>query len=152
MSDNDPNYRAITPPADKKRTEYSYVERRAELYDMLERAGHYRNLERSTRQLGDRFGVSHTQIRKDIQRIMKWKAEHLGDHVDAELETLKTKAVQDALENGDAAKAYDIISKHLQNLQSLGVVNKEPEQLEHSGTLFDLPDSVTDKWSGHDDE
>ena len=149
MTDH-PNYRAISPPPDKAREEYTYAERRARLYDMLDRAGHYRNLERSTRELGDRFGVSHTTIRNDIQAILEWKADHLGENIEGELETLKTKAVQDALEDGDADKAYNIISQHLQNLQSIGVIDKEPEQLEHSGSLFSLPDSVTDEWQGHD--
>jgi DNA-binding GntR family transcriptional regulator len=129
MSDH-PNYRALSPPEEKARTEYTYAERRAELYDAIERAGHYRNLERSTRQLGDRYGVSHTTIRNDIERILEWKADHLGENIDAELETLKTKAVQEALEQGDAAKAYSIMSEHLRNLQSLGIKEKEPQQLE----------------------
>ena len=125
MTDTSPNYRALSPPADKPRSEYSYVERRAELYDMLERAGHYRNLERSTRQLGDRYGVSHTQIQKDIRRLLEWKSNHLTDHVDAELETLKTKAVQDLLDENEPAAAYQIMSQHLSNLQSLGEKDRE---------------------------
>lgn len=130
MSDA-PNYRALSPPSTKPRDEYSYVERRAELYDMIEQAGTYRNLQRSTRELGDRYGVSHTQIQKDIRRILSWKADHLGDYTEAELETLKTKAVQDALENGDSGRAYDIISQHLQNLMALGAKDKAPEKIEH---------------------
>jgi len=149
---SEPNYRALSPPDHKPTDEYSYVERRAELYDLIERAGHYRNLERSQRELGRRYGVSHTTIRKDINRILTWKAEHLGDHVDAELETLKTKAVQDALDDGDAQKAYQIMTTHLKNLQSLGLKDKEPEQVEHSGSIFDLPDSVTDEWVDHGDD
>jgi len=128
-----PNYRALSPPEDKAPDEYSYVERRAELYDLIEQAGHYRNLERSTRELGRRFGVSHTTIQKDIRRILDWKSDHLGDNIDAELETLKTKAVQDALSNGEATTAYQIMSQHLRNLQSLGIKGETPEQLEVSG-------------------
>lgn len=149
---NHPNYRAINPAPDKSKEDYTYAERRAELYNMLDRAGHYRNLEQSTRSLGDRFGVSHTTIRNDIQAILEWKADHLGDNIEGELETLKTKAVQDALENDNAEKAYEIMSTHLENLQSIGVIDKEPEQLEHSGTLFNLPESVTDEWEHGGDE
>jgi hypothetical protein len=132
MADH-PNYRALSPPADKAPDEYTYVERRAELYDLIEQAGHYRNLERSTRDLGARFGVSHTTIQKDIRRILEWKADNLGQHIDAELETLKTKAVREALDNGEAAKAYSIMSQHLRNLQSLGIKGETPDQLEVSG-------------------
>lgn len=132
MTDH-PNYRALSPAEEKPRTDYTYAERRAELYDAIERAGHYRNLERSTRKLGDRYGVSHTTIRKDIQAILDWKSNHLGENVDAELETLKTKAVQEALEEGEAGKAYSIMSEHLQNLQSLGIKEEEPDAVEVSG-------------------
>lgn len=130
---NEPNYRTLSPPTDKKRTDYTYVERRAELYNALEDAGHYRNLERSTRELGNRYGVSHTTIRKDIQRILSWKADHLGENAEAELETLKTKAVRDALDNNEPEKAYSIISEHLSNLQSLGVIAEEPDKHELQG-------------------
>jgi hypothetical protein len=146
------NYRALSPEQTKAREEYTYAERRAELYDMLDRAGHYRNLEQSTRQLGDRYGVSHTTIRKDIQAILDWKADHLGENTEAELETLKTKAVQDALDEGDADKAYDIMSQHLENLQSLGIIEEEADELEVSGSIFNLPESVTDKWVRDGDE
>jgi len=82
MTDH-PNYRALNASGDKAREEYSYTERRAELYDLIEQAGHYRNLERSTRDLGNRYGVSHETIRNDIQAIHEWKAEHLGEHASA---------------------------------------------------------------------
>jgi len=141
MADH-PNYRALSPDPDKQRPEYTYAERRSELYDMLDRAGHYRNLEQSTRQLGDRYGVSHTTIRKDIQAILDWKADHLGENTEAELETLKTKAVQDALDAGDADKAYSIMSEHLSNLQSLGTIQEEPDkhEVEHDGPIFGTKD------------
>jgi len=124
------DYRGITPPRDKPPTDYTCAERRARLYDIIDDKGHHRNLERSTRQLGDRFGVSHTTIRRDIDAILEYKTENLGENIKAELETLKTKAVDEALENGDAAEAYQIISEHLKNLQSVGIEDKEPEEHE----------------------
>jgi len=137
-----PNYRALSTPEGKHRPEYTYAERRAELYDLIDQKGHYRNLERSTRQLGDRYGVSHTTIRRDIQAILDWKADHLGENTEAELETLKTKAVQDALDAGDADKAYSIMSQHLANLQSLGTIKEEPDkhEVEHDGPIFGTKD------------
>jgi len=127
------DYRAINPPRDKSPEDYTYAERRARLYDLIDDKGHYRNLERSTRQLGDRFGVSHTQIQNDIDAILDYKRQNLGENIKAELETLKTKAVDEALENGDAAEAYEIISEHLENLQSVGIEEKEPEKHELTG-------------------
>jgi len=146
-----PNYRALSAPETKPREEYTYAERRAELYDLIDQKGHYRNLERSTRQLGDRFDVSHVTIQNDIEAILEYKTQHLGENTKAELETLKTKAVQDALENGDADKAYSIMSQHLTNLQSLGTIQEEPDKVEHQGSIIDLPDSVTDNWTDGDE-
>jgi len=127
------NYREVSAPESKEPEDYTTAERRAAIFDRIEQAGHYRNLERSTRELGRRFGVSHTTIQKDIRRILDWKSDHLGDNIDAELETLKTKAVQDALSNGEATTAYQIMSQHLRNLQSLGIKGETPDQLEVSG-------------------
>ena len=128
-----PNYRALNPPKDKDREDYTYAERRSELYDAIDRAGHYRNLERSTRELGNRYGVSHTTIRKDIQAILDWKADHLGENTTAELETLKTRAVEKALEDNEPEKAYSIITTHLRNLQSVGEVEQTPDKHEVTG-------------------
>ena len=129
------DYAGINPPPNKQKAEYTYAERRAELYDLIDQKGHYRNLERSTRQLGDRFDVSHVTIQNDIQAILEYKTQHLGENTEAELVTLKTKAVQDALDNGDADKAYSIMSQHLQNRQSLGIIKEEPDKIEHSGQV-----------------
>lgn len=154
MTDH-PNYRSLSPPEDKPREEYTYAERRAELYDAIDRAGHYRNLERSQRQLGDRYGVSHTTIRKDINAILEWKADHLGENAEAELETLKNKAVRDALDENDPAKAYRLMTTHFQNLMAVGEIEEAPDkhEIDHSGSLFDLPPEVTDNWErGNGDE
>jgi len=67
------NYREINPPDDKEPTDYTTAERRAELFDAIERAGHYRNLQRSYRQLGRQYDVSHETIRRDINKILEWK-------------------------------------------------------------------------------
>lgn len=100
---SDPNYRDLEPPADKPRTEYQWPERRAELYDRIERVGSWRNLPQSLRDLGDQYDVSHSTIRKDIDRLLEWQKEHLGEDAIAELELLEGSIVEDYL---DAARYY----------------------------------------------
>jgi len=134
MSD-DPNYRAISPPEEKSRGDYSYVERRAELYDLVEQAGHYRNLERSQRDLARRYDVSHTTIRKDLKRIREWKAERLGDDAEAELETLKTKAVDDLLDAGKSDKAYYLMMNHYETLMEAGVKESAADEVQVDGEM-----------------
>lgn len=132
---NEPNYRTLTPPSDKPRTEYSWAERRAVIYELIDQAGHYRNIERSTRDLGNQFGVSHTTIRKDIQAVNEWKAKHLGDTAEAELETLKNKAVQELLERGEEAAAYKLMNQHYRTLMDTAAAGQDrtPDKTEVSG-------------------
>ena len=124
-----PNYRRLAPPADKAPTEYSYVERRAELYDAIEEAGHYRNLERTRRDLGERYGVTHKTIQNDIAAINEWKAAHLGDHAEAELETLKTAAIQSLLDDGEVADAYYLMKAHFAELRDAGYKPNAPTEI-----------------------
>lgn len=133
MTDNsdEPNYRDISAPPDKRMSEYTYIERRAKLYDMIEEVGHYRNLPAS-RELGQKFGVSHTQILNDIQVVNEWIADNIGDTAETELEVLKNKAVQDLIDAGDTDKAYKIMREHYQMLQEMGLKEREPEGVEVS--------------------
>jgi len=135
------NYRQINPPDDKPREDYTPAERRAELFNMIEKAGHYRNLQRSYRQLGNRYGISKQQIRKDIVSVLEWKADNLSPHAKVELETLKTKAVEDLLDRGEVAEAYKIMSDHYENLQGMGEEEKEPDkhEVETSGINIHVP-------------
>ena len=124
------NYREINPPSDTASEDYTTAERRAELFDAIERAGHYRNLQRSYRTLGKQYDVSHETIRKDINRVLEWKQAHLAPHAEVELETLKTKAVQELINAGEYAAAYDIMSDHYENLQSMGEKDETPDKHE----------------------
>jgi transposase len=134
MSD-EPNYRALSAPEDKSRPEYSYVERRAELYDLVEQAGHYRNLERSQRDLARRYGVSQATIQKDLKRIREWKADRLGDHAEAELETLKTRAVEQLLDAGKPDKAYYLMMNHYETLMEAGVKQSAADEVQVDGNM-----------------
>lgn len=133
--DNTPNYRQLSPPTDKLPEDFTWAERRGELYDMIERAGHYRNIEYSQRELGDRYGVTHRTIQKDIAAVNAWIAEHLGSGAKAELDTLKTRAVLDLIEEGDTAEAYDLMRRHYKTLMAAGVKEKAPDKHEHLGEI-----------------
>lgn len=131
----EPNYRSLSPPTDKDRADYSYAERRAELYDLVEKTGHYRQIEQSQTELGRRFSVSQQTIAKDLKRIREWKADHLGDTAEAELNTLKTNAVQHLLDNGDPDEAYYLMRKHYETLMDAGIKESASEEVDVSGEL-----------------
>lgn len=132
---SEPNYRQLSPPEDKRPEEYTWAERRGELYDMIERAGHYRNLEQSQRDLGRRYSVSHTTIQKDIAKVLEQWGEQLGEHAKAELDTIKTRAVQDLLDDNKSDKAYYLMMNHYQTLMDAGVKERAPDKTELSGGL-----------------
>lgn len=125
-----PNYRDITAPLDKPYPEYTYVERRAKLYDMIEQAGHYRNLQRTQRQIAEQFGVSHTTIGNDISAVNEWIAQNVGDNAEVELESLKNTAVQELVDQGRPDDAYRIMAEHYKILQDMGVKDREPDEIE----------------------
>jgi hypothetical protein len=111
MTDH-PNYRENTPPDDKRQEDYNWAERRAELYDLVEKAGSTRHLSKSTRELGDRYDVSHTTIQKDLDAIREFEAENLGEDVETEISLLESSAVEDHLQ---AAKDYRQLANNTGN-------------------------------------
>lgn len=134
---NNPNYRKLSPPDDIPPTEWSWTDRRAEIYDMIERAGHYRNLQRSQRDLARRYDVALSTLQNDIQRVTAFQATHLGDGAEHELETLKNSAIQEYIENGQKAKAYYLMMNHYEILMEAGIKAKaaDKHEVEHSGTV-----------------
>lgn len=113
------DYATLPIPDDKLPSEFTYGERRSELYDLIEQAGHPRNLERSQEELGKRYGVSQRQISKDIERIRQYEAERVGRDADANTEFVLQRSVRGLLEDEawrDAARS----------------------QLDYYGWLFDI--------------
>lgn len=137
---NDPDYRAIQPDPTKPKTDYNWAERRADLYKMIQKVGHYQALyaRASTRELGARYGVSHTTIRRDISAINEWQAENLGDHAEHELETLKNAAIESYIADENHEKAYYLMKNHYELLMEAGLKEKAADELELSGDGFEV--------------
>lgn len=135
MPQGQPDYRALMPPEETPLEEYSYVERRAALFEMVEEAGHTRRLERSQTALAERFGVDQSTISRDLKRLREWKAERLGEGAAAELMTLKTKAIRELLDRGESAEAYHLMRKHYELLLETGAVPRASKEVEVDGKL-----------------
>lgn len=129
MSDQ-PNYRSLEPPSDKPLSEYTAAERRAKIYNLIEQAGHYRNIETSQEELGNRFDVCQQMISKDIRVINEWMKEELGNNAEAELESLKNAAVRELLRENRYDEAYDLAAEHFRLLQDMGKKDKENDTVE----------------------
>ena len=109
-SSNEPDYSAVSVPT-KTPTEYSYVERRAELLQLVEQAGHPLALNQG--ELSDRYGVSQQQISKDFDRLDEYIRARLERRRDLQIGSVLKRCMTGALEEGDynaarrAAEAYD---------------------------------------------
>jgi hypothetical protein len=109
-SSSQPDYAAITPAA-KAPTEYSYAERRAEIYNQIEDLGHPSALNQS--ELAERYDVSQQQISKDLDRLDEYVRGRLGKRRDLEIGSVLKRCMTGALEQDDftsarkAATAYD---------------------------------------------
>ena len=101
---NKPDYSAVCLP-DKPPTEYSYVERRAELLQQVRDLGTPSALNQT--ELADRYGVSQQQISKDMDRI----AEHVrSEMVDRSrraflVDSTVTRSIEELLKEGEYYKA-----------------------------------------------
>ena len=149
-----PNYAALAGqvPFDKDRHEYSEVERRAEIYKLIEQAGHPKKMEQSQVELGERFGVSQQQISKDMKRLRDYVAEHdptraksvVGWLVE-ETVTLHVDAAQRLEKKGELEKAAERMERakntqldFVRYLMEAGDMDSASRQIEIEGNASDL--------------
>jgi hypothetical protein len=105
-----PDYAAIEIPAEAPES-YTYVQRRAELLQIVEGAGHPSAVNQT--ELAERYGVSQQQISKDLDRLDEFIRDRLGKRRDLQIGSVLKKCMTGALEEGDysearrAAVAYD---------------------------------------------
>lgn len=101
---DEPDYSAVDLPS-KDRTEYSYVQRRAELLQLIREAGHPRAINQT--ELADRYGVSQQQISKDMDRLARHIRARVADRgrraflVDATVQ----RAIRGLLDEGEYRQA-----------------------------------------------
>lgn len=101
---DEPNYSAIDLPS-KDRTEYSYVERRAELLQLIKEAGHPRALNQT--EVADRYGVTQQQISKDLDRLASHIRECVANRSRRALvvDATVNRAIRGLLDDGEYRKA-----------------------------------------------
>lgn len=102
---NQPDYSAVNIPDDTPRSEYSYVERRAELLNLIERHGAPSALNQS--ELAGEYGVSQQQISKDFKRLSKHIHDRLADRERRALivDSAVKKAIEGLMDRAEYRKA-----------------------------------------------
>ena len=133
MTSDIPDYKAISPKSGKHPSDYSYVERRSEIYRLIEEAGHPHNLERSQQELADRYGVSQRQISKDIQKLREYESEHNDSRTRAVTSWLAEKSVMSAVEKGDFEEAFNLQLKYNEFLFQIGDLDRESTSISIEG-------------------
>lgn len=133
-----PNYGSVEIPTEPP-TEYTYVERRAELLQQIEDVGHPASLNQT--ELADRYGVSQQQISKDLDRLAEHIQSSLGARRDLVVHSVFDRAIQDLLEEDPykavkAAEKWDEwidrrtevreLRERIARLEELGVPERRP--------------------------
>ena len=120
------DYRATTVPENKRPTEYSYVERRAEILSLIEEAGHPDALTQT--RLAERYGTSQSNISKDFDRLQEYIRETLGHQRHAISESLYRKAIKEYTDRGEYNEAIEALESWNEWLREEGARDTEPEE------------------------
>jgi predicted XRE-type DNA-binding protein len=126
------DYTSVDIPADKPPEEYHYTERRAELLELIEQAGSPARMNQSD--LAERYGVTQSQISKDLDRLGEFVGDALGQRATLSTRALHRRVITDLLETDDwrATKAaWDVQQEWNDWLADVGAQDREPEQHEH---------------------
>ena len=122
------DYDAVKIPREKPREEYTYVERRAEILQRIERAGHPNALNKS--QLAREYGVSHTTIGRDFDRLAEYINENLDRNHSFIMDRVLRGAVLNLVEEDEHYKAVKAAEKWYDWLADSGAVDRAPERRE----------------------
>jgi hypothetical protein len=125
------DYGAVEVPSDKHPTEYTYVERRAEILSLIQRAGHPRAVTQT--ELAKRYDTSQSNISKDFDRLRDYIRDRVGDDAQMVSSLVYNRAIQDLLEQGDPYKAAKVVKMRDEWLFDIGELERQPDRVELSG-------------------
>lgn len=128
MTDNLPNYAGMEPPDDTPPEGYTTHERRAEVLQLIERAGSPFAINQS--RLAERYGVHRSTISRDMARLRESIDEHLGDDAKLLTRTLLEKTVRELQGEGEWKAAWDVVMDWNEWLAELGEQHREPDRSE----------------------
>lgn len=147
----DVDYGAVEIPDDKPPEEYHWTERRAEIYQLIEKAGHPDSI--SPTRLADRYDVSKSQISQDKARLQEFIVEQIDEtQVDAITSTVFQTAVQELMDDDEYRKAVKTVADWNEWLGDRGHVEREPDRLEANVSLEDQFMSNLKGYHGGDEE
>jgi len=145
---NQIDYRAIEVPTDKPPKEYTYAERRSEILQLIEQAGHPRAINQT--RLAERYGCAQSNISNDVDVLREYIVDNIDERtVDTITETVYQKSIRELVDNGDYKDAVKAVESWNDWLMDRGKVERkaDKQKVEHSGNIIEMPESVTKQWS-----
>lgn len=125
----DIDYRATNVPDDKRPDEYTYAERRAEVLDLVEKAGYPGALNQS--ELARRYDCTPQNIYKDMNILREFIVEEIDEtRTDSFSKSVFEKSIRELVEQGEHKDAVTAVSKYNSWLFDRGYQDKEPEKQE----------------------
>lgn len=144
-------YHLIALDPEKDTEEYNVNERRAALLERLREVGLPSSISRT--EMGERFGVSHTQIHYDLEVLKDWLANHLDIDHEAEAYTVFTKARKELMSKGDYKDAVKVQREMSEWLEDRGAVSNESEgSMEINASDVDVQFNVVSSEDEEEDE
>lgn len=124
----DIDYEAIEIPDGDDPQEYHYTTRRAEILQAVKSRGNPYSFNR--RQLADRYDVHPSNITRDFQRLAEYIEANIGEDAKVTARTAMEKAVVNAQNEGEYAKAFYIAMEWNRWLQSIGEQERAPSKID----------------------
>jgi len=133
MGKNDPDYYHVDVPGKKAPEDYTYVERRAEILNLILERGSPHGVKQA--RLAERYDVSESQISQDMDRLRSHVDNHLGRSAKMTTRALYQKTIEDLRDEGEYREAFEVAMEWNRWLQDIGKQETEPEKHEISGEL-----------------
>lgn len=118
------DYRSLVVPAEKDPTTYTYAERRAELLQLIEEAGHPRAVNQT--EIATRYDVSQQQISEDMKVLSEYVAEHVGAQHRFIMQSVFQGSMLELIESGESFKAAKVARWWAEWLDDTGATRSEP--------------------------
>jgi hypothetical protein len=138
------DYSTVEIPTTKPPEEFTYQERRADLLRQIRDLGHPSMIKQV--EAAERYGVSQSQISKDLSRLAESVREHIvdRDHRAFTVDSVVRRSIQGLLEEGEYRKAAQTAmewDEWLTEFHDLEVLTERIEKLEAARNGSDTSDS-----------
>lgn len=162
MTDELPDYTSVEPPDDMPVVEYTHHERRAEILQLLVKAGAPGAIKQA--RLAERYDVAESTISRDMDRLRASIDAHLGRDAKKMTRILRDKTIQELQAEGKWKQAWDVMMEWNEWLADVGAQDREPDRAEvdvdvdsrHAEVAYTIvreePDLPTDDAGGVDYE